>query len=253
MLPTSMKRFLLILFVVLVLSSCTSAYECTDPQDASCTRVLFLGNSLTYYNDLPNMFAQLARSGKHKVEVGMYAPGGWSFQDHVNSVESIGAIQSQKWTYVVLQEQSAVPAVEGWRIYNMYPAARSLVPQVRSSGATPLFYLTWARRDGFPDYGMYDFESMQAQVNNAYYSIAAELDVPVVPVGSAWRLALVQHPEVTLFQEDGNHPTEEGSYLAACVFYGAIFHESPVGLRYRGGLPKEIAAVLQAVAAEIKY
>ena len=253
MLPTSIKRFLLILFAVLVFSSCTASYECTDPQDASCTRVLFLGNSLTHYNDLPNMFAQLARSGKHEVEVGMYAPGGWALEDHVKSLESANAINSQKWTYVVLQEQSVVPAVEGWRVYNMFPAARTLVGQVHNAGAAPLFYLTWARREGFPDYGMYDFESMQTQVNNGYYAIAGELDVPVVPVGSAWRLALAEHPEITLFQEDGNHPTEQGTYLAACVFYEAIFHESPVGLRYRANLSKEIADILQTVSSEIKY
>lgn len=252
MLTTSLKRFLLILFVVLILSSCAS-YECTDPQDTSCTRVLFIGNSLTFYNDLPNMFAQLARSGKQKVAVGIYAQGGWALEDHVKSADSATAINSQIWTYVVLQEQSAIPAVEGWRIYNMYPAARTLVGQVRNTGAAPLFYLTWARRDGFPDYGMYDFESMQTQVNNGYYAIASELGVPVVPVGSAWRLALAEHPEIILFQEDGNHPTEQGTYLAACVFYESIFHESPVGLRFRANLSKEIADILQKVASEIKY
>lgn len=250
---TSMKRFLLCLILILVLSGCTSSYECTDPQDASCTRVLFIGNSLTFYNDLPNMFSQLAHSGKHKVAVGMYAQGGWALEDHAKSAESINTIQSQKWTYVVLQEHSQFPAVEGWRLYNMYPAARTLAGQIRDTGATPLFYLTWARRNGFPEYGMYDYESMQTQVNSGYYGIASELSVPVVPVGSAWRLALAEHAELTLFQDDGNHPTEQGSYLAACVFYEAIFQESPVGLKYRGNLSKETATTLQTIASEINY
>jgi hypothetical protein len=250
---TNIKRFLTLFFILFLFSSCAPVKGCEGADDPSCTRVLFIGNSLTYYNDLPNMFAQLARSGKHKVEVGMYAQGGWALEDHVKSAESTNAINSQKWTYVVLQEQSAIPAVEGWRSYNMFPAARTLVGQVRNMGATPLFYLTWARRAGFPEYGMYGYESMQDQVNNGYYAIAGELGVPVVPVGSAWRLALAEHPELSLFLDDGNHPTEQGSYLAACVFYEAIFQESPVKLRYRGNLSKETATIIQTIASEVKY
>lgn len=249
---TSMKQFVLFLFIVLIVSGCTS-YECTDLQDASCTRVLFIGNSLTSVNDLPNTFSALAQSGKHKVQMGMEAQPGWSLADHVESAEMDYALNSQTWTYVVLQEQSVYSAMSASRDFYMYPALRSLVPQIRSTGATPLLFLTWARKHGVPEFGIIDYESMQVQVNDGYYEIASELEMPVVPVGSAWRLAVAEHPELTLWQNDGNHPTEQGTYLAACVFYEAIFHESPVGLRYRGNLSKDVAEVLQAVASEIKY
>jgi hypothetical protein len=135
----------------------------------------------------------------------------------------------------------------------MYPAARTLVQQIRDIGATPVFFLTWGHRDGYPENGMNDYEAMQIQLNDGYYGIASELSVPVAPVGSAWRLALTEHPELTLWQEDGSHPGEQGTYLAACVFYEAIFEESPVGLKYRGNLSAEVAATLQTIASKIKY
>lgn len=253
MLTTSMKRFLVFLVVVLVLSSCTASYECTDPQDTSCIRILFIGNSLTFVNDLPNTFAALARSGKQKVQVGMYAQPGWTLADHVKSADTTKALNSQTWTYVVLQEHSLFPSVQELRNAYMYPALRTLVPQTRNTGAVPLLFLTWARHGGYPEYGMYDYEGMQFEVNNGSYSIARELNMPVVPIGSAWRQAAAKRPELTLWQEDGNHPTEQGTYLSACVLYEAIFHESPVGLKYIGNLSKELATTLQTVASEIKY
>jgi hypothetical protein len=56
-------------------------------------------------------------------------------------------------------------------------------------------------------------------------------------------------PALDLWQEDGSHPTQTGTYLAACVFYAVIFHESPEGLTYTGRLPKEVALELQTIAA----
>ena len=248
-----MKRFPMFLLLILILVACSGGTDCRDPQDISCTRVLFLGNSYTFVNDLPNTFARLAKSGGHKVAVGMSAQGGWTLVDHVQSRDTLNLLNSRKWNYVILQEQSEIPSVGQSRTYSMYPAARTLVQQIRDSGAIPVFFLTWAHRDGFPASGMNNYEAMQAQLNHGYYGIATELNVPVAPVGSAWRLALTEHPELALWQEDGSHPSEQGTYLAACVFYEAIFQESPLGLKYRADLSAEVARTLQTIASKIKY
>lgn len=133
----------------------------------------------------------------------------------------------------------------------MYPAARTLVKQIRDIGATALFFLTSAHRDGWAEYGMPSYEKMQYEINNGYSGIAQELHVTVAPVGSAWMAAVRAHPELTLWQNDGSHPTEQGTYLAACVFYATIFEESPTGLNYRAGLSKNVATTLQTIASKI--
>src|ERR1041385_4583116 len=114
-----MKRFLLLLMLLFVLCSCSFATNCTA-QDASCTRVLFIGNSYTFVNDLPNTFAKLAKAGGHKVEVGMAAQGGWTLSQHLQSSETLSALNSKNWNYVVLQEQSQIPSVEQSRTQEMY-------------------------------------------------------------------------------------------------------------------------------------
>lgn len=245
-----MKRILLLAIALFILCSCSFTTNCRDPQNAACTRILFIGNSYTFVNDLPNTFAKLARSGGHEVEVGMSARGGWRLADHVQSPDTLNLLNSKKWDFIVLQEQSQIPSVQQARNQEMYPAARELVQKIQAIGATPIFFITWAHRDGMPENGMNTFESMQVQINGGYTGIAQELHAPVAPVGTAWLAAVKEHPELSLWQEDGSHPTEQGTYLAACVFYAAIFHESPDGLTYHSDLSGENARIIQTVASK---
>jgi hypothetical protein len=245
-----MKRFLSSVILILVLCSCSLSINCGNAQDTSCTRVFFIGNSYTFVNDLPNTFAKLARSGGHKVEVGMAAQGGWTLAQHNGSPETLRLLNSTKWNFVVLQEQSQIPSVEAARTQGMYPAARALVQKVNAIGAVPVFFITWAHRDGFPENGM-TYESMQNQINYGYTYIAQELHAMAAPVGLAWSIAVKEHPELSLWQDDGSHPTETGTYLAACVFYAVIFHESPEELSYRADLPKETTKILQTIASQV--
>jgi hypothetical protein len=245
-----MKRFLATAVLILVLCSCSLSTKCGGTQDASCSRVLFIGNSYTFVNDLPNTFAKLARSGGHKVEVGMSAQGGWTLKDHLQSPETLSLLNSARWNFVVLQEQSQIPSVQQFRNQEMVPAARQLVQKIKDIGATPVFFISWAHRNGWAENGMTTYESMQSQITAGYLEIARELNAPVASVGLAWSIAVKEHPELSLWQEDGSHPTGTGTYLAACVFYAVIFHESPEDLSYRADLSKETAKILQTLASQ---
>jgi len=251
------NRLRLILVGALLLAVCLLAWaylstpRCIPlPSRGPCTRVLFIGNSYTFTNNLPLVFARLALAGGHQVETGMAAEGGWTLSDHVKSSATVEAIQSTKWNFIVLQEQSQIPASVQDRTESMYPAARALVHQIEAVGATPLFFLTWAHRDGWPEEGLPDYASMQEQIDQGYLGIAQELNVGVAPAGYVWWAAKGQYPELALWQADGSHPSEQGTYLAACVFYATVFRQSPAGLSYRGGLPEVTAQLLQEIASK---
>lgn len=240
-----LKKSLIILLFVCFMAACGG-------ESADAQRILFAGNSYTDTNNLPRTFARLAESGGHTVETGMVAPGGWWLQDHLNSTEVRNNIKDGNWQIVVLQEQSVVPAMENERVGNMYPAVRGLHELIQQAGAQTFLFMTWGRRDGTapPDTGFQTFSDMQTQLGIGYMGIADELSVPVIPVGVAWRDALAQQPTLALWQSDGSHPSEAGTYLAACTFYAAIFQQSPEGLAYTGGLDEETAVLLQKIAAD---
>lgn len=241
-------RYLIACSFVFFLLSC-GPVRCGNDDD--CLRILFVGNSYTYANDLPTMFSELARSGGHKVEVSIVAEGGFTLADHVNSAQFSEALTSNQWDYVVLQEQSQIPSIKASRTQSMYPAARELVQQIRATSAQPIFFETWAHRGGFPENGLPTYEGMQYEINQGYKQIASELGVRIAPVGLVWFRALQANPDLQLWQEDGSHPTEQGTYLAACVFYATFYKESPVGLSYRGNLSEEITLQLQEAANSV--
>jgi len=216
----------------------------------SCQHVLFIGNSYTYVNDLPGMFVKLARSGGHAIDASMIAEGGWTLADHLKSTKTLEKIKSQKWDYVVLQEQSQIPASIEAREAGMFPSARMLSELIIAGGGRPIFFQTWGHRDGWPEMGLNGYEDMQNSLDQVYREIARQLNLPIAPVGDGWQLAMRQNPQLVLWQEDGSHPTEQGSYLSACVFYAAIFNQSPEGLSFHANLQGEIPALLQKIAAE---
>jgi lysophospholipase L1-like esterase len=215
----------------------------------TCTRVLFVGDSYTYVNDLPTTFANLAWSAGERVETQTLADGGETLAGHVADAATASTIDAQTWNTVVLQDQSENPASPAYRQTEMYPAATQLVALIRHAGEQPLLFLTWGHQSGWPQDGLPTYATMQAAVDQGYIGLAAELAVPIAPVGAAWQTVVTAQASPELWQGDGVHPTTAGTYLAACVFFATIFRRSPVGLNYVDGLPKSEAAMLQRVAA----
>jgi hypothetical protein len=223
--------------------------RCAPTDRAGCTRVLFIGNSYTSVNDLPAMFADLARSGGRAVEVGTDAPGGATLADHAASSATRDAIGSAAWDVVVLQEQSVLPVSPASVAGSFEPAARALADAATSAGARPVLFETWAHRDGWPDAGLTDYASMQGRISAAYRTVGRDLGLEVAPIGTVWAAARADHPEIDLWQPDGSHPTAAGTYLAACALYASLFGVSPEGLGGGGALPATTVRVLQETAA----
>ncbi len=246
-----MKLIRVLVICSFLMSSCTPKQGCSNigPEE-KCTRVFFVGNSYTYVNNLPDVFAKLSSSGGHQVETGIAADGGWMLADAVLSKDIRDGLASKKWDYVVLQEQSQTPASGQSRTMFMLPAVRELTGLIYPTGAIPILFNTWGHREGWLDNGLPDYESMQNAINAGYMEVSRELNIAVAPVGFAWQAAHSQYPQINLWQDDGSHPSPAGTYLAACVFYAVIFHESPARVDYYGKLDKSIALILQKIAAD---
>lgn len=246
-----MRRLLPACVLVLACCACSPAAQCDQSHEPrACVRVLFIGNSYTFVNDLPATLTELARAGGRTLETGMAASGGWTLAQHAAAQPTLELLAAPRWDYVVLQEQSQTPASPRARTATMYPAIRTLVGSIRQARATALLFQTWAHREGWPEQGLPTYRSMQAQIDQGYRAIGGELNVQVVAVGDAWASALGRDGDAELWQSDGSHPSEQGTYLAACVFYAAIFGASPEGLAYRGTLSAERAQQLQTIAAD---
>jgi len=230
------KRPLLFIIGVVLVAAVSSAPTTLEPAAPPARRVLFIGNSYTYFNNLPGILLALAEAAGRRLEVRMVAPGGWRLKDHWEKGEALKTLRDGRWDYVILQDQSTL----GVNLYvdgktrvdgdaEFRPSALKWGQEIARSGAMPVFYLTWSRKASPED---------QDRLTSAYMTAARESRARVAPVGLAWKRVREQHPEIELFQPDGSHPTPAGSYLAACVIYSALFDQSPAGLPGRiGGNP----------------
>lgn len=173
-------------------------------------RVLFIGNSLTYTNDLPRLSAALASAtGKVRLQVGSVAEPNFSLEDHWNKGDAVRAIQQAKWDVVVLQQGPS--GLESSRVL-LVEYARKFGEVIRKSGATPALLAVWPsmQRNG-------DFD----RVIESYRVAAAEVHGIFLPAGAAWNsIGRDRLPE--LYGQDGFHPSVEGSYLAALVVVGKL-------------------------------
>ncbi len=225
--------------------------------------VLFLGNSHTYVNDLPGLTASMALGTQDTLLYEAHTPGGWTLayppNAHLYSETSLSLIAQGGWDYVILQEQSQIPVIEYVRENYMYPGIRTLDSLSRAPApcTRTFLYMTWGHNQGgvewFDGYASPDFSGyaeMQDSVTVAYMRIADELDVPVAPVGVAWKLSIQSGDPVELFNSDGYHASLAGTYLAACVFYATLFQKSPVEAWFPYGLSAADAAWLQTIAAQ---
>ncbi|MGA2271045.1 MAG: SGNH/GDSL hydrolase family protein [Bryobacteraceae bacterium] len=209
------------------ISACAQVNAAAPGQEL---RVLFIGNSYTWFNNLPHLVTVLAESAHEAraLRTTMLVGPGFTLRRHWEDGAAVAAIQRGSWDYVVLQEQSmlgstaptanGVPRIDP-RLFHDY--SRRFDAAIQRAGARTIFLLTWAHRD---------FPELQSVLNKAYLSIAKELGDRVAPVGPAWKEAMNDRPGLDLHQADQSHPTPAGSYLAACVLYATLYGKSPEGL-----------------------
>lgn len=226
---------------------------------ARTRKVLFLGNSYIHTNGIPGMLQQLALSMGDTLIYEEYSPGGWTMQQHAGDPSALAKIKAQKWDVVILQEQSLMPAREQSYVeIGVYPFAKKLDSLVTDNYACSesMFYMTWGRKNGEASYctvdtGFCTYDRMQHRLRYSYMKMAKDNKATVAPVGAAWKLVRDSAASIELYNADESHPSQAGSYLAACVFYASIFHKSPVGSSYNAGIVKADADKLQYYSAKV--
>jgi len=181
-------------------------------------RILMLGNSFTYYHDMPKMLQAILGA-----EVVSNTKGGAWLRDHLDpqselSPGTLKALREEKWDYVILQEQSKAPVFAKKTFHN---SVRELCALARAAGAKPLLYATWAYRDGsekLAETGL-SYLQMDAALYESYHEAAKENDALIADVGKAF---LALHGLAELYEDDDYHPSAAGSLVAAETIARAI-------------------------------
>ncbi len=252
----------LLAFAVLTAAGCSKSFsnnvDLSDKEETDVKKsysVLFIGNSYTYYNDMPTeIFGKFAQSAGYDVDVTAITNGGYRLYQFADPSDKYGArveaelSGDQKYDYVILQEQSILPASEDCA--DFYEAVRALAARVRKAGATPVLYATWGRKEGNPNLEKYGWtnENMTWKIAAAYQAIGDELDISVAYAGLAFYDVNAGSNDIELYDPDRSHPSYSGSYLAAATLFAKIFDEDPTVVPFVGNLSEADANVLCTAA-----
>lgn len=248
--------------VVLVgasLASVLPAFSVEGQPQLPAKRLLYVGNSFFYYNNsLHNHVGRLLSaalpegerkhysaysitiSGGHLRwhDVAAYLNSGIGSSSFSESNELVSAAASYEFDTVMMMDCSRCPYDEMTRpVFHEY--ARKHSQSVRMKGAEPVFFMTWAYADK---------PEMTEILLREYVKAGRDNQALVVPAGIAFQRALAGRPDLRLHVSDRRHPSPEGTYLAACTVLASVYRINPIGNRFHGGLPPELAKYLQQVA-----
>lgn len=218
------------------------------PPPLPAKRTLFVGNSFTYFNELPASYRTLATAFDTKREppvIDGVTYGGWTLTAHLADARGTGTYPrlstilgpdagAVSWTWVVLQEQSQIPSFDpsSPTRQQSIASAVSLSDLAAAAGATTLLFMTWG-------YASSDYLTMQSKLETGYRDMAQAIAtaghaVKIAPIGLAFkaiydREVMLGHdplatgsPFIQLYDADLVHPAGKGSYLGACVVTATI-------------------------------
>ncbi len=193
-------------------------------QEGESMTVLFVGNSYTYFWDLPEMVEAMAKSKNRQIVAEQSTAGGVNLGHHwweARGLKTLQLIRENSFDAVILQDHS-LRAIE-------YPDSllkygRLLGAEIKKTGAQPYVYMTWARA--------WD-ASMQSSIALEYQRLAEQTNARIAPIGLVWQRARELRPKIELYDEDGSHPSGLGAYLTACTFFALLTDQSPIGLSHQ--------------------
>jgi len=200
---------LLLFFISSSLTAQTNRISTTQTPQSKKIRVLFVGNSLTYYYNLPLVVSAMAKTQDLTIETKHSTVGGSTLEQHWKSeigTQTRSMIELEKWDYIVFNNHSlsAINKPESFLEYS-----KKFADLARTKGAEPIFMMTWAYKSN---------PLMLTEIEKMYKKLGELTSANIIPCGSIFANSRKFRPDLELFHDD-KHPSSNGTYLAGLAFY----------------------------------
>ncbi|MCI8453980.1 MAG: hypothetical protein HFE84_05130 [Lachnospiraceae bacterium] len=184
-------------------------------------RFLFIGNSHTYFNDMPELVRRMcAEAGFCEAEICMQALPYATYQAHLEQETSLRfQMVYGNFDFLILQQAAHSPCPSREETLR---DARVLLRQARLNHIQPFQLLPWAE-ERFPEH--------QEALNSVYCELAGTEGIPLIPAGLVFERARAEKGLPSLYWRDGEHASPWGSYAVAATIYSCISGRSPIGLK----------------------
>lgn len=199
-----MKLPLLILCICFVPGFCQK----NEPDDRKS--ILFVGNSLTYENNLPKLVIDLGKKHDVKISTKMLAYPNYALEDHWNDGKLQELIRSRKFDFVVVQQGPSSKALGKRMLLDYGKKIKALCDENEMQLA---FYMVWP--------SMFSYHTYEKVIQH-YEEAAKQTRALLCPVGKVWKEHFDQHNDFSYYGQDGFHPSLKGSSIAARVIFDSL-------------------------------
>jgi len=206
------------------------------------TRILFIGNSITYYNNMPQMFRDIANNKGEKVTISVHAPGGTGIVDHYVNTNLYSLIRSKAWDIVILQPGSSESAGASYPVDVTVQRAHILLDSIYKNNSCTKVFL-YEIPYGIPSSGGYPkYFQVQTMIRDSVTKMADSLHLQILPTGESFRAYYSTAQNMYLHGSINNiHPNANGSYLVASTMYTGVFQDSVSGTSFYASIPTDSA------------
>jgi hypothetical protein len=251
-------RALLVGLVLLSTTACAVGKPgVRGPEDFrdSETSLLFIGSSYLEFNDVPGRVKEFADRAGHQVYIQRHTFPGRPLAHFASDPVTAELIRERNWDFIVLQDGSSSVVYPRSAQDSPREALEALARKAREgdAGTRVVWMMPWAFEDGMRWMEGRDesYEVMQLDIRERVLDWSRELDLAIAPVGMAFYHVLTtwDHGVHFLHDEDWNHASEAGSYLAAATLYATLFVDSVTEVEHRWRLSGRMARELREVAS----
>jgi hypothetical protein len=173
--------------------------------------VLFIGNSLTYTNDLPAMVVRKSKEKAVELKAETLAFANYALEDHWNDGQIQTMIAEKKFDFVVVQQGPSSQADGREMLLDYGERIKELCEKYNTKLA---FFMVWPAH---ANRHMFD------GVIKNYSEAASATNSVLCPVGTVWKKYFTDTGDYSYYGPDMFHPSEKGSLVAAEVIVDSLF------------------------------
>lgn len=188
--------------------------------------ILFIGNSFTYFHDLPKIVEEIAEVNKQKIFTKQVAYGGYRLSQYLQHRSSeyheiLDQLDSREWDYVILQDHSKGTIDNTLEFHKSVDIFNKMITNRNSK---TVLYSTWSYKDNSDMLASTNlsYKDMYVQISKEYHKASLANNCLLAPVGAVFNYINKHHPEINLYDEDDYHPNVLGSFIGAYVFYNLL-------------------------------
>jgi hypothetical protein len=214
--------------------------EADEPRTSKIEEILFIGNSLTYYNLGISYHLNLYSANdslSFKPLIQELAFSGYSLAVHLVNEQTLSKVNERSWDVIILQENTAVAVNDGMATLESIKAFKELVG---NKGTIIYLLMPWPYKDQ---------PEMAIPIKKTFEDAAQAIGATIIPVGEVWKAINQEgNPDIDLYDADGLHPSLQGTFFAASMCYSSIYNRNPSENPYTADLENDIALYLKQKA-----